>query len=262
MLIETPRGRAAEYADFNLELYQSDASTKGGCVHGCTYCYVPGCLKITPKEFRTNVRPREDIIGRLRKEVDFWNVDNSRVLMSFFSDPYQPVTVPSVTRKALRVLWEAQVPFAILTKGGQRACADFDLYRPGRDAFGTTLTTLRTQEANGIEPGAASPRSRIAAMAEAKARGIHTFLSLEPVLSPEESLDIIDATAPYVDHFRVGKWNHDARADKINWKDFGKKAVARLQAYNCKFTIKHDLERYLHGITYTNTEDRRVFADL
>lgn len=255
--IYEPRGRAKEYALLALELYQSEKHERGGCVHGCAYCYVPGCLKLTPAEFRKGVRPREGIIDALKEQAPKYEGTRDRVLLSFFSDPYQK-GVQSVTRYALGILRSHGVPFLILTKGGTLAAQDFDLYGP-RDGFGVTLTTLNSAISATREPLAASPLNRLTALGLAKSKGIHTYVSLEPVIDPAETLRIIEETHDLVDHYNVGKLNHDRAAEaKIDWRLFGAQAIKRLECFEKTYTIKDDLARYLDGIPYTQTEHRTV----
>jgi Copper/zinc superoxide dismutase (SODC) len=52
--------------------------------------------------------------------------------------------------------------FCVLTKGGERALADVDLYRPDRDAFASTLTSLDERFSSKWERSAAVPDDRVA----------------------------------------------------------------------------------------------------
>ncbi len=258
--IYEPRGCAKEYAKLALELYRCNAHDRGGCIHGCNYpCYVPGCLKLTPAEFRKGVRPREGIIEALKEQAPKYRGTRDRVLLSFFSDPYQK-GVRKVTRYALVILRGHGIPFLVLTKGGTLAAQDFDLYGP-RDGFGVTLTTLNSAISATREPLAASPLNRLTALGLAKSKGIHTFVSLEPVIDPAETLRIIEETHDLVDHYNVGKLNHNRAAEaKIDWRLFGAQAIKRLECFEKTYTIKDDLRRYLDGIPYTQTEHRTAVA--
>jgi DNA repair photolyase len=236
--IYTPTGRALEYSLLALNLYT-------GCSHRCDYCFAPGCLRKTREVFHANVKPRPGIIEALKREAPKFAHTNERVLLCFHCDPYSPEAAASgVTRQALEVLREYDVPFQILTKGGMRASHDFDLYGPN-DAFATTLTTLSRIQSAKYEPGAAVPMDRRNAIFTAHEQGIKTWVSLEPVLYPEWALDIIAETHRYVDLYKVGKLNHDAvRERQINWKRFAQEAMFLLNKYGKPFIFKKDLRAY------------------
>jgi DNA repair photolyase len=112
-----------------------------------------------------------------------------------------------LTRAAIYLLHDAGFPVSILTKGGAHARRDLDLFRPG-DSFGVTLTCLDTSKSCVWEPNAASPKERIKNLMEAKLAGVDTYISLEPVIYPEETLKIIEATAGFTDHYKVGPLNY------------------------------------------------------
>jgi len=65
----------------------------------------------------------------------------AQVMLSFTTDPYHPGD-NSLTREVLRQIQAHGMGICTLTKGGSRALRDIDLFRPGRDAFASTLTSL------------------------------------------------------------------------------------------------------------------------
>jgi hypothetical protein len=71
--------------------------------------------------------------------------------------------------------------------------------------------------------------------------GITTWASIEPVIIPSESLEIMDRAIPFTDEFKIGKWNHDKEADKINWHKFRADAEALMRKYHKKYVLKEDL---------------------
>lgn len=251
-MIYEPAGRAREYSLLALNLFT-------GCVHGCDYCYVPKTLHVNPDKFRTKVKPREEILERLRWVAHNFKGTNKRVLLCFSCDPYQPEKIEhGVTRQALRILREFDIPFQILTKGGLRAARDFDLYGP-KDAFASTMTLtpqMSKSRDDDIEPKAESHLSRIAAIKEAKKRGINTWISLEPVLNAIQSLCLIAMTHSFVDHFKIGKLNYQ-KID-VDWRKFGIEAIELCEKYGTPYYIKDDLAKYLGGVEYTNTDTRLV----
>ena len=69
--------------------------------------------------------------------------------------------------------------------------------------------------------------------------------SIEPVIIPEESLKIMELALPYVDEFKIGKWNHDKAADATDWRKFAVDAVALMEKNNKRYALKDDLRKYL-----------------
>lgn len=76
-------------------------------------------------------------------------------------------------------------------------------------------------------------------------RGIPVWVSLEPVIDPEESLELIRRTAPFVDLFKVGTLNHHPLAKAIDWAGFGAAAETLLQALGKDYYIKDDLRAHM-----------------
>jgi DNA repair photolyase len=90
------------------------------------------------------------------------------------------------------------------------------------------------------------PEDRINALKEAYKRGIHTWVVLEPVLDPQQSLHLIELTHPFVSYYIVGKLNHFPEEEaKIDWPKFRKDAEALLQSCGKMpekdYWLKHEL---------------------
>jgi len=134
--IYAPRGQAGEYAPLATNPYR-------GCGHGCAYCYVPGVIKMSRKDFDAGATPRENFLTNLRKDAAKYEAlgITQQVMFSFTTDVYNPFDT-SITRPAIEILIELGLAFCVLTKAGTRAWCDHDLYRPERDAFASTLTSL------------------------------------------------------------------------------------------------------------------------
>jgi len=236
LVIYEPKGRAGEYAPLAVNLYR-------GCGHGCTYCYAPGAIFVDPKDF-TKAEPRPNIIERLKKDAPKAAGAEGNVLLCFTCDPYQPINeIHHLTRQAIQILHANGFNVTILTKGGARAEQDFDLLRTG-DEFATTLTFLDEAKSRKWEPYAALPYQRIGALAIAHGLGIRTWVSLEPVIEPTETLEIIKETHTFVDLFKVGKLNYHELEKTIDWHKFLHDCIATLEQYGCQYYIKKDLRRY------------------
>lgn len=239
-IIYEPKGRAREYAELAANLYS-------GCAHGCEYCYAPGALRRNKTDFRLCVSPRKDCLQQLEKDAAKLAGTDKRILLSFSTDPYQPCEEQySLTRQAIEILHSHNIGVDILTKGGMRAATDFDLLGPN-DAFATTLTFTNDEQSREWEPGAALPGDRMAAMKLAHEKRIPVWASLEPVLDPAQSLELIRLTHEYVDLFKVGKLNHRQLAKTIDWWRFGWEARNLLESLGKNYYIKEDLRECMEA---------------
>ena len=237
-IIYESRGRAQEYCKLAANLYK-------GCGHGCTYCYAVAATFSNREQFHRNPAPRPGVLEKLRSDTLGFKAD-SPVLLSFTSDPYQPIDQETgLAREAIKVMKQAGLKVAILTKGGHRADRDFDLLDYG-DEFGVTLTCTDPDMSREWEPGAALPDERIASLKAAFAKGLKTWVSLEPVIDPEQTLDLIRQTSPFVNKFNVGILNHHPLSNTIDWRAFGERAVELLDGLGCQYYVKKDLRKWLN----------------
>jgi DNA repair photolyase len=237
-VVYNPRGRAGEYSKWALNVYN-------GCTNGCAYCYVPAIQKKTYAQFKSSGHPRKYLINQLeldlqkgREEID------GPVLMSFTCDPYQKIEETELlTQQCIELFVMYDVPFQVLTKSTDLAIRDFDMYSTNSsNRFATTLTHTDNDRLSKLEPGASSYDSRVNALTKAKDLGIFTWVSLEPVVDPKVTLQIIEDTHLVVDHFKVGKLNHDPYEKTIDWKKFRSDAIAILQKFDKDYYIKKDLD--------------------
>ena len=166
-------------------------------------------------------------------------------MLSFTSDPYHPGDT-SLTRQTLEVLIEHGLGICTLTKGGTRSLRDVDLFRPGRDAFASTLTSLDNAFAKKWEPGAALPADRIAALKKFHSRGIFTWVSLEPTIDIEASLAIVRRTHSFVDLYKVGKANYLGEISRTtDWRDYTLRMLDLVTQVGAAHYIKRDLQQFL-----------------
>src|SRR5262249_45502076 len=143
----------------------------------------------------------------------------------------------------LEILVEHDLAFSILTKGGSRALRDIDLFRPDRDCYGVTLTSVDDRLSKKWERNAPLPGDRIAALKAFHDAGIFTWVSLEPVVSVEASLAVVEATHSFVDLYKVGKMNSLNLA--IDWRAYTERALDLLNRLGARHYIKRDLQPYL-----------------
>lgn len=235
--IYEPKGKAKEYGDLAINIYR-------GCGHGCLYCYAPDILHMDRKEFTNQPVVREGLIDALAKEAPKYA--GREIFLCFTCDLYAPIDEElQITRQAIKILKENNMTVRILTKGGMRAIRDFDLLERGRDWFGTTMTFWSAEQSRKWEPQAATPKERYDVIKSAWLMGIRTWISLEPVICPDQTLEIINRTHKFVDEYRIGKWHYDKRSKAIDWSDFLRKATGLLKAHRKDYQIKEDLKIYL-----------------
>lgn len=238
-IIYAPRGQALEYAPLATNPYR-------GCGHKCAYCYVPRAIKIDRKEFDTGAVVRPGFIEKLTKDARKYEAlgITEQVMLSFSTDPYPPAH-HGETRQTLEILRDSGLGFCTLTKGGSRALRDLDLFRPDRDAFASTLTSLDAAFSRKWERGAADPDDRIATLEKFHDAGIFTWVSLEPTLDTEASLAIVDRTHEFVDLYKVGRVNYVGLTKTLDWEEYTHRMVEKLNALGKAHYIKKDLQKYL-----------------
>lgn len=235
-VVYEPRGRAREYAELAINIY-------AGCSHGCTYCYARDIAK---KFGRTHdyasPQPRTNIAELVEKDCLKLPPESGQILLCFTTDPYQHVGDNSKTREIIQIIKKHGLNFCVLTKGGFAALADIDLYQPG-DSFASSLTCLDNSTWQKYEPGSASPAERIETITKFHDRGIETWASLEPVINPTETLNIINQTHSIISLYKIGKLNHVANT--TDWREFGFAAASLCDQYQVPFYIKDDLKKYI-----------------
>ena len=237
--IYAPVGQAGEYAPLATNPYR-------GCGHGCAYCYVPGVLRMDRREFDAGATPRPGYLDSLLKDARAYMAAGSReqVMLSFTTDPYHPGDT-STTRQTLEILRGHGLGFCTLTKGGTRALRDVDLFRPDRDAFASTMTSLDADFSRKWERGAALPADRLAALRTFHDRGVFTWVSLEPTLDVESSLQILQETHTFVDLFKIGRVNYLPMTKTTDWRDYTLRMVDLCQRLGVRHYIKKDLQPYM-----------------
>ena len=240
-IIYESRGRAREYCELAANLYR-------GCSHCCSYCYAPSAIRVARDEF-CKPRIRSDALFKFEKDAETLERlgETRQILLSFTTDPYQPLDVKEgLTRKAIQILHNHNLRVSVLTKGGKRSERDFDLLakRPELSEYGVTLVFTERKYQKEIEKGAASTEERIASLKRAHDLGIFTYVSLEPVWIPEQSLELIDQTKDFVDFYKVGKLNYDPQQKNVDWSKFKRDVIKKLDGYGKKYYIKKSLQIY------------------
>lgn len=254
-LIYEPRSPAREYAELALNLYK-------GCTHGCKYCYAPNFAYMGESpDKREALFEKAEIVGRKKDSTEqrieralkrlkaaVPNYKNGpRVLMSFISDPYQPAEDElKLTKRAIEIMGEAGVGMTILTKAATKALRDWDLFLKYNIEIAQTICWKDDEKRKEWEPNASSIPERLELLAKAKAAGLPTWISIEPIIDPNETLDIIDELIGKTDLLKIGvvdrRWNPNAHS-AVHWTDLLKKVLAKVDGKQ-HYYIKDSLWEY------------------
>lgn len=222
--IYEPKGAAKEYGDYALNIYD-------GCPHACPYCYVPLAMHKDRAEFHAHCEPRPGIVDETRKQLEKTGMTGKTIFLCFSCDPYPTGYGSYTTREIIKLLKGSGNHIMILTKGdGSR---DIDLLDEN-DWYGITL--------DGSE-NAKQWMTRTWGFTAAKARGIKTWVSYEPVMYPDNVLSSIRIIGGDCDLLKIGKLNYMKPPVHINWGAFGREAEALCQSMGLDYYIKSSLRK-------------------
>ncbi|MBW1788477.1 MAG: radical SAM protein [Deltaproteobacteria bacterium] len=239
-VVYEPRGRAREYSELACNLYL-------GCTHGCRYCYAPACMRTTGDEWHAKCKPRNDILRLLDKDARRLHGDQRFILFSFLSDPYQPLErTERLTRQALEIMAKHRLNNQVLTKGdADLILEDMELMKLARTQLGVTLCFVDDDTRRQWEPRASTVDDRLTILKKAHKAGIFTWVSLEPVINPEQALEVIRLANPYVNFWKIGKLNHMKEHEQlVDWEKFVDDVEDLLIKLKSQFYIKKDLRRF------------------
>jgi DNA repair photolyase len=187
--IEHPRSILSRNSSPDLPFDQS-VNAYRGCEHGCIYCYARpthAWLDLSPGlDFESRLFAKPDAAKLLRATLRKPGYVPKVIALGTNTDPYQPIEAEyRITRSILEVCLEARNPVAITTKS-DRVLADIDLLaemaRHDLVAIALSVTTLDGSIARTLEPRAASPRKRLAAIRALAERGIPVHMNVSPVI--------------------------------------------------------------------------------
>lgn len=234
-IIYKPTGKAREYSPLAANLYL-------GCNHGCKYCYAPN-IRFTKRENYLNPEPRRNLLRDFELDCKKYYNSEDQILFCFMSDPYNSLESElRLTRECLKIALKYKIPIAILTKS-KTVLNDIDIIKKFGENIkvGFTLTFDNTKDSLEWEPEASLPGERLSCLKILKENNIKTWASFEPVIIPEQSINMIISSIKYVDEYKIGKLNNYKGLDKkINWNDFLSQCIFLLREKK-PFYIKHDL---------------------
>ena len=239
-VIYEPKGRAREYSELACNLYM-------GCTHGCRYCYAPACMRTSADKWHVQANPRKNVLKLLEKDAARLQGDCRDILFCFLCDPYQPLErTERLTRQGLEILAKYHLNNQVLTKGSADLIfEDMALMKRARTKLGITLCFTDDEMRKDWEPLASTASDRLNILKEAHKAGIYTWVSLEPVIDPDQALAVIHAAHRYVNFWKVGKLNHNKKHEQtVDWAKFLMDAEKLLNKLDAKYYIKDDLRAF------------------
>ena len=161
-----------------------------GCEHGCIYCYARPTHEYLSfsagLDFEQRIMVKEDAPVLLRQALMAPRWEPQIVSLSGNTDCYQPVERRlGLTRRCLEVFAEFRNPVGIITKSAlvtRDVDVLSDLARDNGAAVFLSVTTLDAELARRMEPRAARPDKRIAAIETLARAGIPVGVMVAPVV--------------------------------------------------------------------------------
>jgi len=161
-----------------------------GCEHGCIYCFARpthAFHDLSPGlDFETKLFVKPDAARLLRETLAKPSYRPAPIAMGTNTDPYQPIERRyRITRSILEVCLETRHPVTITTKS-DRVLHDLDLIaelaRHRLVSVGISVTSLDPNLSGLLEPRAAAPAKRLAALAALVDAGVPCHVSISPVI--------------------------------------------------------------------------------
>ncbi len=161
-----------------------------GCEHGCIYCFARpthAYHDLSPGlDFETKLFAKPNAAVLLRAELAKKGYRPAPIAMGTNTDPYQPIEARyRITRQILELCLEARHPVTITTKS-DRVVRDIDLLgelaKRNLVAVAISVTSLDPRLSSLLEPRAASPEKRLAALDRLVDAGVPAHVSVAPVI--------------------------------------------------------------------------------
>jgi len=234
--IYTPRGAAREYAELALNPYK-------GCTHRCIYCYNNGRYG-KPGQFFSGPQPRDNIVNLVRRDCRVLKTNLGdlcpEIHLSFLGDCYQPAEDDlQITRQIIEILIHYNLAFTILTKS-PLILRDVDLLAPyPHFRAGFSFTSVDQDQVDAWEPGTGDIKKRISALQQFSKMGKLTWISLEPVMSIDATLEVINTLGNLAGFYWIGALNHISPPKPIDKKEARQRIGAALDRLGCKYAFKN-----------------------
>jgi len=206
-----------EFEDITNPLQQSALHKKGlcdyvinvasGCVHGCTFCYVPSTPVIRTRQSELKDKGvndpqmdwgkylfiRKDVPEKLESILNrkrTWHetpAGRGVVLLCSGTDPYQNSQTAKVTRAAVETLLKHNKKVRILTRG-LGWTKDLDILVHPNVTVGVSLPYIDDTLSRQIEPASPPPSLRFKALLEGHKAGCRLYIAAAPT-PPKTSLE-------------------------------------------------------------------------
>ncbi|WP_343610097.1 PA0069 family radical SAM protein [Novosphingobium sp.] len=161
-----------------------------GCEHGCIYCYARpthAYLDLSPGlDFETKLFVKPQAAKLLRRTLAARGYSPAPIAMGTNTDPYQPIESRyRLTRQILELCLEVRHPVTITTKS-DRVLADLDVLRElaarQLTAVAISVTSLDAALSRKLEPRAATPMKRLAALGALVEAGVPAYVNVSPII--------------------------------------------------------------------------------
>jgi DNA repair photolyase len=186
-----------------------------GCEHGCVYCYARPSHEYlgfsAGLDFERRIMVKDNSPELLRDALSAPRWEPQVVALSGNTDCYQPIERwLGITRRCLEVFVEFRNPVAAITKSALVA-RDADLFaelaRHGAAHVMLSITTLDPELARRMEPRAARPERKLAAMRTLADAGVPVGVMIGPVIPGLNDAEIPRILAAAADAgARSGSW--------------------------------------------------------
>ncbi len=186
--------------------FDSGLNPYRGCEHGCVYCYARPTHEYlgfsAGLDFETRILVKEDLPDLLRRELAAPRWRPQVVAVGTVTDAYQPIERRlGLTRRCLEVFVEFRNPVSVVTKS-ELVVRDADLLgelaRFEAASVSVSITSLDRALHRAMEPRAAAPARRLAAIEALAKAGIPVGVLVAPVipgLNDHEIPSIVAAAA-------------------------------------------------------------------
>ena len=190
-VVSTERARSIITRNRSPDLpFAQSVNSYRGCEHGCIYCYArathPYLGLSAGLDFESRLYAKDNAAEVLRAELSRPGYRCQAIALGTNTDPYQPIERHRrITRALLELLEECSHPCTIVTKS---ALVERDLDLLARMASRrlvkvfVSVTTLDRILARRMEPRAAAPQRRLAALAALSAAGVPSGVLVAPVI--------------------------------------------------------------------------------
>lgn len=180
-----------------------------GCLHGCTFCYVPSTPIVRMRSQHLKDRGVADpqlgwgdylflrtdapeLLDRQLAAMRSWHsspAGKGVVMLCSTTDPYQNLQTARITRRCVEVLLRHGKRVRILTRS-PLWLRDIDILSHPNATVGMSIPHLDDRLSRAIEPFAPLPSSRVRAMQVAAQVGVRRFVAIAPTPGLDSVADV------------------------------------------------------------------------